>query len=182
MNKLDVCLINLESFSRSYHMSRLLRDIYPRLDSYTLDYVTFQHLHNTLLCDSVVSWCRIFGSDKEELHWKKIVLDENEFRTHLLSWSGLTFEEFTKYRQSLLVFRNKVASHFDPEYLSNGTTPHFDIANKLANKSYSYFCAFDERYVNRLGRHISLDKYGEKSARHLTIRLENIVGSHLFVQ
>lgn len=171
MSKLEFCLVNLESFSRSYHMSRLLRDIYPTLDKCAPEYGTFQHLHNTLLCDSSVSWCRTFGSDKEELHWKKISPNESRFREDLLNEAGLTLEEFATYRQSLITFRNKVASHFDPQYFTEGSTPHFELANKLANKAYSLFCEMDDRYVNRIAIYGSLEEHGTGSAKHLIDRL-----------
>lgn len=172
MSKLEFCLINLEGFSRSYHMSRLLRDIYPKLDRYTLNYATFQHLHNTLLCDSVVSWCRIFGSDREELHWKKVVPDTNNFKDRLADWSGFSSEDFREYQKSLVIFRNKVAAHLDPDHFSNGSTPHLDIANTIANKAYSYFCALEDHKIDKLCHCDSLENYGAKAARHLTLRLE----------
>lgn len=66
------------------------------------------------LLRAVVDWCMIFGSDSNEIHWKKVVpdkSDQEDFRSRLLRDLGMTKAEWDCYWYGMKTFRNDFATH-----------------------------------------------------------------------
>ncbi|WP_216599476.1 hypothetical protein, partial [Vibrio hepatarius] len=106
-------------------------------DSNSKSESTFTHIHNVLLCDTVVSWCKLFGSDIEECHWKKIIVDHKGFRDRLFAELGITPQKFRDYQLKVLDFRNKWVVHYEPSY-KHDIIPLFDHMYQSALCLHNY--------------------------------------------
>lgn len=92
---------------------------------------------------ATVAWCKVFGSDgeNEKTHWKKIFADDagepaiEEFRSKVLSKTGLTKKQWSAYHKKMLGLRNKFVVHLDLSNPFNEPTPTFDTALQVA---YAY--------------------------------------------
>ena len=71
---------------------------------------------------AVVEWCKVFGSDGEKTHWKKVLADNikeieeqdlEDFRRRVLSKTGLTQKEWDTYHKKMLSLRDKYVAHLD---------------------------------------------------------------------
>jgi hypothetical protein len=63
---------------------------------------------------AIIDWCMVFGTDSNEIHWKRVVPDEAEqlsFREHLLKNAGMSELQWASYWQSMSDFRNEYAAH-----------------------------------------------------------------------
>lgn len=65
---------------------------------------------------AVLNWCKLFGSDSEDMHWKKIFAYKDGFRRFLFSQSRLNEREWAGYHEELTEYRNKWIGHFDGEF------------------------------------------------------------------
>jgi len=85
-------------------------------------------------------WCMVFGSHTSNpTHWKRLVLREEEERTlregftkAVLDKTGFTEEEWEKYWEQVVTFRNKYVVHRDN---FKDEVPNFDKALEVA---YAY--------------------------------------------
>jgi hypothetical protein len=90
---------------------------------------------------ATMTWCKVFGSDKEEAHWKKALADDageqalEEFRSIVLSKASLSSEQWAAYRKNMLSLRDKFVAHLDLRKPFNEPTPIFDSALQVA---YAY--------------------------------------------
>lgn len=94
-------------------------------------------MHNVLLCDAVVNWCKIFGTNSEECHWKNIVKNHDHFRDYLFDRLSISHAVFTNYQKGMLSFRNKWVAHYDPDH-KHKAVPFFEIAHESAVALHSY--------------------------------------------
>ncbi len=136
-NEIQGRFVWLNAFFRSYHSFLEIENKCTELDSKYENLYPFTHLRNVLLYDTVINWCKIFGSNKEECHWKKVVEDHKKFRTYLFQSIGKTQQEFSEYQENILEFRNKWVVHYDPSY-KHPTVPFFEIAHDSAIALHSY--------------------------------------------
>jgi hypothetical protein len=95
---------------------------------------------NTHLSMSVVEWCKIFGTDDNEIHWKKAVITnskkfQDEFRLKIHETTKLSHKEWENYHSEMIGFRNKYVAHYDKNY--KDPVPKMDNALTVA-------FAFDE--------------------------------------
>ena len=63
---------------------------------------------------AIIDWCMVFGTDSNELHWKKVAADDFAqcaFRSHLLKTLGLSDEQWSKCRSNMMEFRDRYAAH-----------------------------------------------------------------------
>jgi hypothetical protein len=99
------------------------------------------HLHLAL-----IEWCKVFGSDSEDIHWKKTPIGNTaqqaieNFRQRILDKNACTSEEWRIYHKSLVDMRGKYVTHLDLKEPITGTVPVFDVALKIA---YAY-----EEWIN----------------------------------
>lgn len=140
----------LNSFFRSYFLTNGLELMCAKYDSQNTASSTFTHIHNVLLCDIFVSWCKLFGVDSEECHWKNLVKDEVDFRKYLYSQLSITPNEFRAYQKQVLDFRNKWVVHYEPSY-NHSVVPHFEHMYESALALHCY-----------LRNHVSSDYGGPK--------------------
>ena len=77
---------------------------------------------------AIIDWCMVFGTDSNELHWKKVALDDftqSAFRNYLLTEMSLTLEQWSECRSNMMHFRNRYAAHSNIPY---PPTPTMDLA------------------------------------------------------
>ena len=87
---------------------------------------------------ATVTWSKVFGSRREDLHWTNTpicaALDEatQDFRDRLLSKTGLTKELWEAYHDEMRAFRDRYVAHFDLSNPFTGAVPSFDLALQVA--------------------------------------------------
>lgn len=160
----------LATFSRSYHTFYALQKHLEELDVGTGYFAPFRSICNALLCDAAVSWCKVFGSNTEETHWKAVVDDQQRFRSALFGQIGIKEEDFQAYWRAMTNFRNKVVAHFDSVHFETESTPSFDLAMESSVITHRYLRGQFPGTVNYTGPQC-LDDYGRKVAELVLSRL-----------
>lgn len=82
------------------------------------------------LLRAVIDWCMVFGTDANQIHWKRVAADEDaqhDFRRFLLGVANLTQDELDAYWSKMMVFRNDFAAHRIVAS-SYPSTPNMDTA------------------------------------------------------
>ena len=88
---------------------------------------------------AIIDWCMIFGTDSNELHWKRVAADDHAqsvFRSHLLNALGLTHDQWSHFRSNMMEFRNKYAAHRNMPY---PPTPTMDTALRVVTTYDEWF-------------------------------------------
>lgn len=81
---------------------------------------------------SIIDWCMVFGTDSNEVHWKKVAVNDftqSDFRDYLLKAIGLSLKQWRDFRSNMMDFRNKYATHNVVPY---PPTPTMDTALRVA--------------------------------------------------
>lgn len=132
--ELTAHLFRLVYLARSAEMKRALTQVAPE------PHLNFWRLiHGNQLDIVVLEWCKVFGSDGEATHWKKIVPPANQdrFRDDLLAAVGVTADEWAAYWKEMKAYRdNLVAHHIELKRVAN--YPVLDLAIKSSFFYYSY--------------------------------------------
>ena len=121
-------------------------NVYSILNDIVYYYIAYKELHNeyqkmkgdrevwVYTCDAYfqmafLKWCNVFGTDKNDTHWKKIGFDVNDFKNILLSKINIGEEEWSSYREAVKDFRNNYIAH---SHIGGYKypVPKFDIALK----------------------------------------------------
>lgn len=105
----------------SYH-----RQMAPYIEKLRNNY--FIYSFNNFIDLAVLDFCHLFGSHSDDLHWKKIVKNPDDFKSNLLKELKLTDEEWKKYRESVKEYRDKDVAHIEIRPTSN--VPDMTIATK----------------------------------------------------
>ncbi|MBN3069922.1 hypothetical protein H5A34_12500 [Pectobacterium brasiliense] len=160
----------LATFSRSIHIFFSLYERLDFLDYNSGDLFPFRSVCNALIGDAAINWCRVFGSDIEETHWKNITDDYTGFRSVLFSEIRVTESQFKLYWKEMTAFRNNVIAHFNSEHFSKGSTPEFDTAIVSAAVAHEYFRKSLPSNVNYTYPN-DLISYGKESANAVIEKL-----------
>jgi hypothetical protein len=139
----------LTAFFRSYYCFFALHPLCAELDGDDDDLLPFRHLSNVLLYDTIINWCKIFGVDSEDCHWKRLVKDHDAFRGFLFQRLRMDRKAFGQYQASILEFRNKWVVHFDPQY-DHSVVPKLEVAHESAIALHEYLrqSRMDGMYYN----------------------------------
>jgi hypothetical protein len=79
---------------------------------------------------ATVEWCKVFGADSNETHWKKAVLESQDqimFRNELLRATAMTVGQWDAYWKEMKYFRDKYVAHRDVSS-NRRDVPLFDAA------------------------------------------------------
>jgi hypothetical protein len=94
---------------------------------------------------AVIEWCKLFASHTEAVHWKNNIpeTEHDKFRDGLCGGTGLTSEEWHRYREELKRYRDEHVAHFDLGRFQPGkvTYPHFDKALEACHYYYDRILA-----------------------------------------
>lgn len=84
-----------------------------------------------------LSWCKVFGADKEEHHWKKLISENihTEFRQNLLTELRISDVEFQEVRNKIKNFRDNYVSHKE-DFSEEIKIPDFTHALKACEVLY----------------------------------------------
>ncbi|MFD2614731.1 hypothetical protein [Paenibacillus gansuensis] len=74
-------------------------------------------------------WCMVFGTNKNETHWRNLGIQEN-LGHRIISSLGITESIYRAYWESVVEWRNKYSAHRVPGFLE--ATPDLKIARSVA--------------------------------------------------
>ena len=121
-----VCLVRNATLRRVLHKV----DPDPQLNFWRVSY-------GNLTDVAVIEWCKTFGADNEDGHWKNVVTDPNSFRSGMLNQLNIDRDEWDAYWQQMKLYRDNVAVHAG--HSSEVTDyPRFDVALESACFYYQY--------------------------------------------
>ena len=128
------CLVRNATLRRVLHET----DPDPQLNFWRVTYGSLTDM-------TVIEWCKTFGNDNEDNHWKNLVSDPKYFRSGMLEQLEIDRAEWDVYWHEMKTYRDNVAAHASnkPEI---SHYPSFDIALKSAFYYYDYL-------INQLREH-----------------------------
>jgi hypothetical protein len=90
---------------------------------------------NSHLMMSVIDWCKIFGANSSELHWKNTVVKnsekfQDEVRQKIYETTKLSSKEWEDYHKEITDFRNEYVAHYVDTH--NEPVPKMDNALTVA--------------------------------------------------
>lgn len=119
------CLRNIVLYKASYSNDLRIQD-----DQFLIS------ANSNFLDIAVLERCKIFGSVKEKHNWERIVIDNNLFENGLHTKINCTKEEFSIYRNVMLIYRDKFVGHLDEEKMMD--IPDLTKAIKSTIYLYQY--------------------------------------------
>ena len=143
---------------RSAQLKRALStvDPHPALNFWRL-------IYGNLLDVAVLEWCKVFGTDTEPTHWKRVVADHDAFRSALLAALKIDQASWAAYWEKMKTYRDTlVAHHFDDSPVTH--YPTLDLAIESCYFYYSYLIT----ELRRLGETCFPDDLRDYSARFAT--------------
>ena len=124
----------------SYGYFKIAKEDSPR-DAF---WIQFERVH---LFTAVLQWCTIFGTNDNEIHWKRLVPNSDSFKAEvrglIYQAGGFDSDSWAAYRQNILTARNKYIAHNVPgaEPVRPNFKPAFEIASEYYNWLISEFPA-----------------------------------------
>ena|GEM_PF-1934404 len=140
IEKIEWLICNLEEISKSYFISKTIHQYAQNLDFGFEAFAPYRHLCNVLVTDVIIRWCKAFGTDKEEMHWKNFI-NKNEaeaFRSSMFASAKITQKEYVEYWHQMNKVRNSACAHFTYEHVDK-EVPDFEIAIDTASAAHHYF-------------------------------------------
>lgn len=64
---------------------------------------------------AVLEWCKLFADKDGKHHWRRLIDDQQSFRSDLCDALHMSPYEFKAYVKSVLHYRNKFVAHLDEE-------------------------------------------------------------------
>ena len=170
IKEVEHSMMFLATFARSYYTFYALHEHLDNLDKNTGYLFPFRSICNALLSDAAVSWCKVFGANAEETHWKAAVGDQEEFRIVLFQELKTDKKEFHAYWRAMTDFRNNIVAHFNTDHFEGGMTPSFDLAMESSVIAHKYLREQFPSNVNYTGP-LCLNKYGKEVAAAVVSKL-----------
>lgn len=155
----------LMSIGRCFVYQRHLQSMFEAMEA--SDYkASIVHTHNAMLEMFLINWCKIFGANNNEIHWKKAYLEhrtvhgnlictrqnyEQNVRDYFLGKADLDGTDFTNIHQSMTDSRNNYVAHCnpyelcpipfldDPYLIADGYADFLSGAEGVRLRSLSYF-------------------------------------------
>lgn len=140
----------LLSIGRSYTYRSHLSSLLESMDDGEHKTAIIQ-THNTMFTTFLIEWCKIFGTNNNEIHWKKayakhyttdnrITCPANKYeptvRAFILDNAGVSLKDFNASHGAMTTSRNSYAAHCIPDDMP--AMPILEIPYKIAN-AYSAF-------------------------------------------
>ena len=96
-------------------------------------------IYGSQLDIAVIEWCKLFGSDAEATHWKRLVPGSHHaaFRSELLTSVGRSLSDWTHYWHAMKNYRDNIAAHHNSSTRINNY-PRLDIALRSSYFYYDY--------------------------------------------
>jgi hypothetical protein len=97
----------------------------------------------------VLEWCKLFGDEKGEHHWARIVSDPTSFEQRLLLTLGISRPDFDAQIEKIRLYREKFVAHLDSDKVMN--IPDLEIAKKAVLFYQKYILSDEARATDLLG-------------------------------
>ena len=135
----------LNAIARAYHYKPVFIRVLGQMEAGPRKNFIMQ-MHGVSFLSFIIEWCKIFGANNNEIHWKKLYaqgtpLDdkrqlspqafEQRVRRALLRYAGITHEEFKQTYESVKNARDRFAAHVNPNDIPE--MPFFDKPYRIAN-------------------------------------------------
>lgn len=92
-----------------------------------------------------IFWCRVFGTDSQECHWKKTLENQDEFRKSVYENTGFDYDSFCAYRKEMMDFRNEFIAHMNVFKLPQNV-PDFEPALKTVVTAHKWLMSITNNY------------------------------------
>lgn len=114
------------------------------------------HTQSVYFESIVIEWCKLYGANGEDLHWKRTFGDKDYYRNGLIKMLGVNEGYWEKYWAGMVDYRNLVGAHVD---FSGIQGKNFVMNYDIAYISIKYFFNNLNQQLKRIGfpSHISLD-------------------------
>lgn len=156
----------LIEYGQSYAFFKVVSE---HLKENRVDLEFWVHLNNVTLNDLIIKWCKVFGTDDNELHWKKSSsLDgyTKQVRELILNVFDGNFKYWEEYRKEKCNFRNTYSAHRN--FREYKAVPKLDKGFQVAA------CYFDF-LVNDIGPWLGYQPYlSEYVENHKKITLNKL--------
>jgi hypothetical protein len=119
------------------------------------------YMYNNAIDSAVLDWFHLFGYHKDDLHWKRVVVDVSVFKKQLLLSLQMTEDEWKAYRETIKDYRDKDVAHIEIRPVSQ--VPHMTLALKATAIYYSTALAELSTFRDYGGWPIQLEDYHIKS-------------------
>lgn len=126
-----------DAFTTMYDALRSLTYHRALIDAGVEESKFWTHTRAQLIRTFVIEWTKLFGTDSNEVHWKKLVTEQPVFRSAVLASAGITEQEWKEYWLELRTFRDKVVAHLDPFDLPD-SVPDMTIARAILIGGYQW--------------------------------------------
>gem|GEM_PF-4642624 len=148
-------------FARQLSYHRALSRFRDDSGKFNLNFWTA--VFNNSIDIATLDWLHLFGSDKDDLHWKKIVKDVPAFRSSLFASLGLYEQGWKSYRETVKTYRDKDVAHI--EVRPRGWVPEMTLALKAADLYYKYVLSELSHFRDYSNEPADLIAYFEDSQR-----------------
>ncbi len=156
MDVIDLKINCLVAIVRSVGIKRALSAVAPDPD---LNF--WRVISGGMLDLAVIDWCKIFGTDDQDTHWKKQVpeIEHESFRKGMFLYMNISETEWVKSWKHFTYYRNNFAAH-NSSAVTGGKYPELDVVLK---SSFYYYSYLRENVLNSKSIRIpmSLEKYYE---------------------
>ena len=104
-------ILVIAAFVRNVQIRRALQTVEP-----TPSLNFWRVLYGNCTDMAVIDWCKLFGSDRDSVHWKRVVpkSEHTNFRRDLLAYLHVPRKAWRTYREGMKNYRDKLAAHHDP--------------------------------------------------------------------
>jgi hypothetical protein len=146
LDGVGMLLSNMYSCVRSIACARAIS---KHLKGIKKPYNIWAQTLNNSYAQAGIYWCKIFGTDSEPSHWKRLLTNHLGAREEILKTTDLSLAEYESYWESMTELRNKKLAHDDTSV--TGYLPNFDIAIKICS-------ALHEQIKHKLNEHGQITK------------------------
>lgn len=99
------------------------------------------HSLNSFLNNAIIQWCKVFGTDSNESHWKKAINEydinfQEAIKDEILKSTNFSFDEWKNYHKEMRNFRNVYSAHRHTSNLP--LVPFLDKAFKVTTTYFDF--------------------------------------------
>lgn len=135
---------------------------------------------NAFLGVATLSWCNVFGSDRSDSHWSKLIKNmpiivKQDFLYRIYKSTDLNEEDYQKCRDNIICLRDKYVAHRDRNWKEhNWNSSDFENALKIA---IAYECWVNDLLQKEASPSINsladIIKSAEGEIKHVTALLSS---------
>lgn len=155
-------------FSRSFIYYRTIHKSLS-LKQLKTDEQFWIHSLNAFLNSAIIQWCKVFGTDSNEVHWKKAINEnyinfQKVIKDEILKNTNFSFNEWKNYHKEMRNFRNSYSAHRHTSNLP--PVPFLVKAFKVATAYFDFM-------------HRELPLFWQQDSKEIKMKFEKEVGSAL---